>query len=151
MKPAFNLAEYRRRPQPLREPPAGYFDQLPTRIMNRRPAPRTAGWAWWAQLPAAWRTSLASAAVLAGFAGAFGLSSIPTTSPAPAVAAVALDAVPQAELTAYLLTSGVRVENSDLAVLTAANPNLPQTFLHTSTAEVNDLLEEQPADEAAYF
>ena len=152
MKPSFNLAEHRRWPQPLSAPPAGYFDQLPTRVMSRLPRPeaRTAAWPWWAQLPIALRTGLASTAVLAGFASSFWLSSH-SAAPGTATAVASLNAVPRTELVSYLLTSGVRVENSDLAVLTAADPDLPKAFMHTSAAEVDAVLDEQPADESAYL
>jgi hypothetical protein len=40
MKTPFRLDEHpRRRPQPLSSPPAGYFEQLPTRIMAQVAAP----------------------------------------------------------------------------------------------------------------
>ena len=144
MKRPFTLAEHPRRPQPLSAPPAGYFDSLPTRVMNRRPAARESAWGWWAQLPTALRTSLASAAVLLGFATSFWLSG-PTTAPITGTAS--LDAVSRTELVGYLLTSGAPVENADLVALTVADPGLSNAFLHSSPAELDAMLDSQPTDE----
>ncbi|WP_460503594.1 hypothetical protein, partial [Hymenobacter agri] len=63
----------------------------------------------------------------------------------------ALDAVPRTELANYLLTSGARVETSDLATLTAAHPNIAKGFLRVSDEELSDALDAQPTDEAAYL
>lgn len=150
MTPPFRLDAHPRRPRPLlSEPPPGYFDQLPARVMARLPpGPAPApGHAWLLRLGPALRTGLASVAVLGGFAAAFYLSGPPA---GPALATAALDAVPRAELLGYLLTSGVRVENSDLAVLTAARPGLARGFLRVSAAELTEALDAQPADELLY-
>ena len=151
MKPSFKLDAHPRWPRPLlSEPPAGYFDQLPMQIMARLPqaeAHETAGGGrWLAFLPPALRTSLASVAVLGGFVASFYLSGTPPLVPAIASTA-SLDAVPRTELVGYLLTSGARVENADLAVLTAANPGLANGFLHASEDELNDALDAQPSDD----
>ena len=147
MKPSFELDAHPRRPRPLlSEPPAGYFDQLPTQIMARLPQASAPGWRWLALLSPALRTSLASVAVLAGFAGAFYLSGSAPLVPGT-VATASLDAVPHTELVGYLLTSGAQVENSDLAVLTAAHPAIAKSFLTVSAAELTDALDAQPSDE----
>lgn len=155
MKPAFKLDAHPRRPHPpLSGPPAGYFDQLPMRVMARLPqaAARAAapGWRWLALLSPALRTGLASVAVLGGFAASFYLSSAPQTGPTGAVIA-SLDAVPRTELVGYLLTSGARVETTDLAALTAAHPNVTKGFWHASQAELTEALDAQPADDATYL
>lgn len=150
MNKPFKLDEHLRRPRPLlSEPPAGYFDQLPTRVMARLPRteePATSGWAWLLQLPASLRTGLATTLLLGGFAASFWLS-----NPAPSAAVASLDAVPETQLVNYLLNSGARVESTDLAVLAAAHPELPGTFLHASEEELTDALDAQPADESVYF
>lgn len=151
MKPAFRLDQHPRPSQPLlTEPPAGYFEQLPRRVMARLPQPdagRALGWGWLRALPAPWRTGLASGALLAGFAASFWLSvpGPPTTTPAPLAS---LDAVPRTELVGYLLSSEAGVEPADLADLTAAHPNLTTTSLRASDAEITDALDAQPADDA---
>lgn len=155
MKPSFKLDAHPRRPRPLlSEPPAGYFDKLPTQIMARLPQAGTrstaTGWGWLGFLSPALRTGLASVAVLGGFAASFFLSGTPPLVPATASAA-ALDAVPRTELVGYLLTSGTRVENTDLAVLTAANPGIAKGFLHASEDELNDALDAQPSDDLTYL
>lgn len=157
MKTPFQLDQHPRRPQPLSEPPADYFDQLPMRVMARLPRPAAAaetGWSWWARLSAGLRTSLAASAVLGGFAAVFWLSAplAPTPWPAtPTGTAAALDAVPHAELVDYLLEHSGRVEATDLAVLTAADPTIAQSFLHASPDELTDALDAYPVDEAAYL
>ncbi len=154
MKTAFKLDAHPRRPYPpLSEPPAAYFDQLPTRVMARRPAPGapSGGAAWWALLPGALRTSLASAAVLGGFAASFWLSGLGGGPAAMDNSTAALDAVPQTELVAYLLHPSARLETSDLAQLVAAQPGMAATFLQPSPAEVNDALDAQAAEETQYL
>ncbi|GAA4365727.1 hypothetical protein GCM10023185_36280 [Hymenobacter saemangeumensis] len=152
MQTPFKLDQHPRRPRALlSEPPAGYFDQLPTRVMARLPRPEEAdapGWAWLLQLPAALRTSLAATVLLGGFAASFWLSG--PTQPQP-VAAVSLDAVPKTELVSYLLTSGARVESTDLALLAAAHPEMAQGFLHASDDELSEVLADQPSEDAVYF
>ncbi|MBH8567605.1 hypothetical protein KB206_01825 [Microvirga sp. STS02] len=155
MKTAFKLDAHPRRPRPLlSEPPSGYFDKLPTQIMARLPqadAPETAlGRGWLSFLSPALRTGLASVAVLGGFAASFYMSGSAPLVPATAATA-SLDAVPRTELVGYLLTSGARVENSDLAVLTAAHPAITKGFLHASEEELNDALDAQPSDESTYL
>lgn len=158
MKTAFKLDAHPRRPlPPLSAPPAHYFDQLPTRVMARRPAlPRAlaGGAAWWALLPGALRTGLASVAVLGGFAGSFWLSGLGSAG-APAVSAraatAALDAVPQTELVAYLLRPSARLDAADLAHLVAARPGMAETFLQPSPAELNEALDAQAAEDVRYL
>ena len=153
MKPPFKLDEHPRRPRPLlSEPPAGYFDQLPMRVMARllqaEEREATSGWRWLALLSPALRTSLASVALLGGFAASFYLSE---PGPASSPVAASLDAVPRTELVGYLLTSGARVESTDLAVLTAANPGLANGFLHASDEELTDALDAQPSEDLSYL
>ena len=155
MKTAFKLDAHPRRPRPLlSEPPADYFDKLPMQIMARLPQPEaretTPGRGWLGFLSPALRTGLASVAVLGGFAASFYLSDSAPLVPATAIMA-SLDAVPRTELVGYLLTSGTRVENADLAVLTAANPAIAKGFLHASEAELNDALDAQPSDDSTYL
>jgi hypothetical protein len=153
MKPAFKLDAHPRRPRPLlSEPPADYFDRLPTRIMARLPQAeeRVSTWGWLSFLTPALRTGLASVAVLGGFAASFYMSGSAPLVPATASAA-ALDSVPRTELASYLLDSGTRVETSDLATLTAAHPGIANGFLRVSDEELNDALDAQPADDPTYL
>ncbi|MBD2770486.1 hypothetical protein IC235_21590 [Hymenobacter sp. BT664] len=155
MNSSFKLDTHPRRPRPLMsEPPAGYFDQLPGRVMARLPqtqARETAtAWRWLAQLSPTLRTGLASVAILGSFAASFWLSGSPPLAPAPMPTAV-LDAVPHAELVGYLLSSGTQVENADLAVLTAARPSIANGFLHASAEELTEVLDAQPSDETMYL
>lgn len=158
MKTAFKLDAHPRRPHPpLSEPPAHYFDQLPTRVMARRPAlPRAlaGGAAWWALLPRALRTGLATMVVLGGFAGSFWLSGLgsaenPMVSANAAMAA--LDAVPQTELVAYLLRPSAYLDTTDLAHLVATRPGMTETFLQPSPDEMNEALDAQAAEETHYL
>ena len=155
MKPPFKLDAHPRRPRPLlSEPPAGYFDQLPTRLMARLPQAeaRDAARGWLAWLSPALRTGLASVAVLGGFAASFYLSGPAAQPVATGVSATAaLDAAPRTELVGYLLTSGAHVDNADLAVLTAAHPGLANSFLHLSEQELADALDAQPSDYPSYL
>ncbi|WP_310395459.1 hypothetical protein [Hymenobacter sp.] len=155
MKPSFKLDAHPRRPRPLlSEPPAGYFDQLPTRIMARLPQAdareTSADWGWLGLLSPALRTGLASVAVLGGFAASFYLSGPPPAGQGAATAA-ALDAVPHTELVGYLLTSGARVENADLAALTAADPGIANGFLQASDEELTEALDGQPSEDLTYL
>ena len=155
MKPSFKLDAHPRRPQPLLTgPPAGYFDQLPARVMARLPqaGARDAAWGWLGWLSPALRTGLASVAVLGGFAASFYLSG-PAAQPVAtgASATAALDAAPRTELVGYLLTSGAHVENTDLALLTAAHPGLANSFLQLSEQELADALDAQPSDDPTYL
>ena len=155
MKPAFKLDAHPRRPRPLlSSPPADYFDKLPTRIMARLPQAderaASAVWSWLSFLSPALRTGLASVAVLGGFAASFYVSGSAPLVPATSGTA-ALDAVPRTELANYLLTSGARVENSDLATLTAAHPSIAKGFLRVSDEELKDALDAQPTDDPAYL
>lgn len=153
MKPPFKLDAHPRRPHPLMsEPPADYFEKLPTQIMARLPraeAPDSVAWRWLALLSPALRTSLASLAVLGGFAASFYLSRSPAA--APAMATASLDAVPRTELVSYLLTSGARVETTDLAVLASVNPGLAKGFLEVSEAELTEALDAQPSEDLTYL
>ena len=155
MKPPFTLDAHPRRPRPLlSDPPAGYFDQLPRQVMARLPqaaAPAATGWRWLAWLSPALRTGLASVAVLGGFAASFYLSGPQAAGPVAATAAPSLDAVSHTELVGYLLTSGTRVESSDLAVLTAANPSIAKGFLTVTDEELTAALDDQPSEDLTYL
>ena len=117
MKPPFRLDEHRRRwPQPLSRPPAGYFEQLPMRVMGQvaAPARRPQPLAWLLLAPAYLRTGRASTLLLGTFAASLWLGGAPLRS--PAVRSASLDAVPQQQLLDYLLTSGeAHVDMQDLA------------------------------------
>ncbi|AMJ66282.1 hypothetical protein AXW84_13170 [Hymenobacter sp. PAMC 26628] len=123
--------------------------------MARRPAPRAlaGGAAWWALLPGALRTSLASVAVLGTFIASFWLGlggpAAPTVSARAATAA--LDAVPQTELVAYLLRPSAHLDASDLARLVDARPGMAETFLRPSPTELNEALDSQAAEETQYL
>ena len=152
MNTPFRLDQHPRRPQPLTAPPAGYFDQLPTRIMARLPRPAAErstapGWGWWLALSGAWRTSLAASVLLVSFVAAFWLLGVPA-APVPVAS---LNAVPKHELVSYLLESGAAVEASDLAALAAAHPAATQDFMRPSAAEIDELLDAQPSEETQYF
>ncbi|SHL01291.1 hypothetical protein [Hymenobacter psychrotolerans] len=150
MKTPFRLDEHPRRPQPLAPPPAGYFDQLPMRVMQRvqgdiaeeRPA---FAFGWLARLAAPVRTALATTVVLGGFAGAFLLSQ-PTLRPATGTD-FTLAAVPQSEMVQYLLASEQRVSLSDLAELPDAGQALPDSDLYASPDELQEALDAQPTEE----
>jgi len=153
MKPTFKLDAHPRRPRPLlSEPPAGYFDQLPMRVMARLPQadvrPTAAGAGWLAWLSPRLRTSLASVAVLSGFAAAFYLSA-PGQSGSVG-RSLSLDAVPRTELVGYLLTNEARLESTDLSVLSAADPGLTKSFLQASSAELTAALDALPSEEHSY-
>ncbi|MFD1469646.1 hypothetical protein ACFQ48_15575 [Hymenobacter caeli] len=156
MKTAFKLDAHPRRPHPpLSEPPVAYFDQLPARVMARRPVPRAlaGGAAWWALLPGALRTSLASVAVLGTFVASFwlGLGSPAAPAVSASAAAAALDAVPQTELVAYLLRPSARLDANDLAQMVAARPGMAATFLQPSQDELNEALDSQATEDAQYL
>jgi hypothetical protein len=147
MKTPFRLDEHPRRPQPLAEPPAGYFDQLPRQVMARvHPAREAGAWGWLTALSPALRTTLASVAVLGGFATTFLLSPTAVPFSTPAASQAALARVPQAEMVQYLLASDTRVSLSDLAELPATDQALA-SYLHASPAELQEALDAQPTDE----
>lgn len=147
MKPSFHLDQHPRRwSQPLSAPPAGYFEQLPTRVLAQvaAPASRPLLPAWLRQAPAYVRTSLASTLLLGAFAASLWLGAGPV-QPAPAAG---LDGVPQAELVNYL-TSEVHLDLTDLAELPAAPAGITAHYLRPSSVELTDAFDAQPADEAA--
>ncbi|GAA4008201.1 hypothetical protein GCM10022408_20410 [Hymenobacter fastidiosus] len=146
MKTPFRLDEHPHRPQPLAEPPAGYFDRLPMQIMARvQPAatrePAALGWLTALSVPL--RTALAAVVILGGFATAFLLS---PTAVDPSDAG-ALSAVPQAELVQYLLASDTRVSLNDLADLPATGHALTNSYLQASPNELQEALDAQPTEE----
>ncbi|GAA3930884.1 hypothetical protein [Hymenobacter algoricola] len=149
MKTPFRLDEHPRRPQPLAEPPAGYFDRLPRQIMTRvQPAAarESGAWGWLTALPLPLRTALASVVVLGGFAASFLLS--PNASPTAGSAASppALAQVPEAEMVQYLLASDTRVSLNDLADLPATDQAM-HGYLQASPNELQDALDAQPTED----
>jgi len=149
MKPSFRLDQHPRRwPQPLSSPPAGYFEQLPTRVMDQVAAtapvrrPLLPGWLWHA--PAYVRTSLASGVLLGTFAAALWLGGGPLGQPAPAAP---LANVPQEQLLDYLATDA-HLTTLDLAELPAQNLAFTRHYLHPSAAELTEALDAQPTEEA---
>ena len=146
MKTPFRLDEHPRRPQPLAPPPDQYFHQLPLRVMQRvqTPAPE-AGFSWLSTLPAPLRTVLATSVVLGAFVGSFWLSE---SALAPvATTQDALAAVPRHEMVEYLLASEQRLNLTDLAELPAVERVLPETYLRASPAELQSVLDAQPAED----
>ncbi len=147
MKPSFRLDQHPRRwPQPLSAPPAGYFEQLPTRVMAQvdalaRPWPLAA---WLQQAPAYVRTGLASTVLLGTFAASLWLGAGPTPHP---TAAASLDGVPREELVDYL-ASEARLDLTDLAELPAGSLGITTHYLRPSPPELTDALDAQPTDEA---
>lgn len=154
MKTPFRLDDHPCRTSPLAPPPDGYFDRLPRRVMERvQPTPATEwmGTTWLTALSRPLRTALASVVVLGGFATTFLLSQQLTPSAQPAAAnsaEVALANVPRTEMVQYLLASDQRVTLPDLAELPGtADQTVTDSFLQASSAEVQDILDEQPTDD----
>jgi hypothetical protein len=148
MKPSFLLDQHPRRwPQPLSAPPAGYFEQLPTRVMAQVavPARQSSLAAWLRQAPAYVRTGLASTLLLGTFAASLWLGAEPVQQPA---AATGLDGVTQAELVDYLASEG-RLDLTDLAELPARPLGITNNYLRPSAPELADALDAQPTEEAA--
>jgi hypothetical protein len=154
MKTPFRLDDHPRRTSPLAPPPDGYFERLPHRVLERvQPAP-AAEWAmpgWLLALSRPMRTALASAVLLGGFATSFFLSQqvvSPHQPASEATAAMALANVPRTEMVQYLLASDQRVTLPDLAELPGtADQTVTDRFLQASSAEVQDILDEQPTDD----
>lgn len=148
MKPSFRLDQHPRRwPQPLSAPPAGYFEQLPTRVMAQVAAP-TRPWqlaTWLRQAPAYVRTSLASTLLLGTFAASLWLGAGSARQP---TVAAGLDGVPQEELVDYL-ASEAHLDLTDLAELPARPLGITHHYLRPSAPELADALDAQPTDEAA--
>jgi len=147
MKSSFHLDQYPRRwSQPLSAPPAGYFEQLPTRVLAQVavPARQPLLPAWLRQAPAYVRPSLASTLLLGAFAASFWLG----TEPAQPAAAAGLDGVPREELVDYL-ASEAHLDLTDLAELPARPLGLTSQYLRPSAPELADALDAQPTDAAA--
>lgn len=145
MQTPFRLAEHpRRAPQPLSGPPAGYFEQLPTRLMAQvaAPAPQPGLAGRW-RVPAYLRTGLASTLLLGTFAASLWLGGAQ-----PAAPAASLNAVPQAQLVEYLTSGETPVDMQDLAELPTHRLGLTKYYLQPSAAELSAALDAQPADEA---
>ena len=150
MKPSFHLDQHPRRwPQPLSSPPAGYFEQLPMRVMAQvaatAPARRAPLLAWLLQAPAYVRTGLASTVLLGTFAASLWLGSGPAS---PLAAPATLASVPQEQLLDYL-TSDAHLTMLDLAELPAQNVAITQQYLRPSATELTEAIDSQPTEEAA--
>ncbi|RZK17667.1 MAG: hypothetical protein EOO56_17470 [Hymenobacter sp.] len=148
MQPSFRLAQHpRHRSQPLSSPPAGYFEQLPTRVMAQVAAPVPARRSllpiWLLQAPAYVRTGLASSLLLGTFAASLWLGGGPGY---PAAPAASLAHVPQEQLLDYL-TSDAHLTLLDLAELPAPPAAITQYYLRPSAAELAEALDAQPTDE----
>lgn len=151
MKPPFRLEQHPRRwLQPQSGPPAGYFEQLPTRIMAQvvAPARQPAPLAWLLQVPRSLRTGLASTLLLGTFAASLWLGGGPAQPGGP-TPLTHLDGVPQEQLVDYLLTSEAHVDMTDLAELPTQHLGITQQYLRPSTSELNAALDDQPTDDAA--
>jgi hypothetical protein len=148
MKTPFRLdAHPRRGPQPLSSPPAGYFEQLPTRVMAQVAAPaRPRPLAWLLPTPAYLRTGLASTLLLGTFAASLWLGGAPLALPATPTAR--LDTVPRAQLVEYLTSGETHVDMQDLAELPTHQLGLTKHYLQPSAAELTAALDAQPAEEA---
>ena len=147
MKPSFRLDQHPRRATPLSSPPAGYFEQLPMRVMARVAAPparRALLPAWLLQAPAYVRTSLASTVLLGTFAAALWLGGGPPSPPAP----VSLASVPQEQLLDYLDTEA-HLTLLDLADLPAQHQDLTPQYLRPSATELTAAFDAQPTEDAA--
>ncbi|MBO3270426.1 MULTISPECIES: hypothetical protein [Hymenobacter] len=141
MNTPFRLDDHPRRPYPLAPPPAGYFEQLPRRVMDRVQPTEAPALGWLSRLPLPLRTALASTLLLGGFAASLVLSVTPTS------ASATLAAVPQEELVQYLLANDSRVTLADLADLSATAPTTA-SYLHASPEELQSALDAQPTDDS---
>jgi hypothetical protein len=149
MKTPFRLDEHPRRwPQPLSSPPAGYFEQLPTRIMAQvsAPARQPRPLAWLLRAPASLRTGLASTLLLGTFAASLWLGGAPLSR--PSAPATGLDAVPPQQLVEYLTSGETHVDMLDLAELPTRRLGLARQYLTPSPGELTAALDAQPAEEA---
>ncbi|TDN40166.1 hypothetical protein E4631_17840 [Hymenobacter sp. UV11] len=148
MKPPFRLDQHLRRGvQPLSNPPAGYFDQLPTRIMAQVAVPAHRPllvWLW--QAPMYVRTGLASTVLLGTFAASMWLGSAPLGVATPAVT---LDAVPQQQLVEYLTSGETHVDMLDLAELPTRQLGITRQYLKSSPTELTEALDAQPAEDGS--
>jgi len=131
--------------QPLSSPPAGYFEQLPTRIMAQVAGPaRRPVLAWLWQAPTYVRTGLASTVLLGTFAASMWLGSAPLGIATPSVA---LDAVPPQQLVDYLTSGETHVDMLDLAELPARHLGITRQYLKSSPTELTEALDAQPTDD----
>jgi hypothetical protein len=148
MKPPFRLDQHPRRgPSPLSGPPAGYFEQLPTRIMAQVAGPvRQPALAWLWQAPAYVRTGLASTVLLGTFAASMWLGSAPLGGATPTVG---LDAIPPQQLVEYLTSGETHVDILDLAELPTHHLSLTQQYLQSSPTELTEALDSQPTEPGA--
>ena len=150
MKTPFTLDQHPRRgPQSLSGPPAGYFEQLPARIMARVAAPEARPLlpAWLRLAPAYVRTGLASTVLLGTLAASLWLGGGPLRRPlAPAAH---LDAVPAEQLVDYLTSGENSVDMLDLSELPTRRLDLTRHYLQPSASELTEVLDEQPDEEAS--
>lgn len=145
MKTTFNLDQHPRRgPQPLSAPPAGYFEQLPTRIMAQvaAPAARPLLPDWLRLAPAYVRTGLASTVLLGTLAASLWLGGGPLSR--PAATAGGLDAVPAEQLVDYLTSGETHVDMLDLSELPTHHLGLTRHYLQPSATELAEALDAQP-------
>jgi hypothetical protein len=148
MKTPFRLDEHpRRRPQPLSSPPAGYFEQLPMRLMAQvaAPARRPLPLAWLRHAPAYVRTGLASAVLLGTFAASLWLGAAPPGR--PTAPAASLDTVPPQQLVEYLTSGETHVDMLDLAELPTHRLGLATHYFQPSARELTEALDAQPTPE----
>jgi hypothetical protein len=148
MKTPFRLDEHPRRwPQPLSSPPAGYFEQLPMRVMAQvAPPVRSAQpLAWLLRVPASLRTALASTLLLGTFAGSLWLGGASLSS--AGAGGASLDAVSQDQLVEYLTSGETHLDMLDLAELPTHHLGLTKQYLQPSASELTEALDAQPAEE----
>lgn len=148
MKPPFRLDQHPRRwPQPLNEPPAGYFEQLPTRVMAQVAPPVRRSWlpVWLRHTPTYVRTGLASTLLLGTFAASLWLGTSPLSRP---VAPATLDDVPREQLVDYLTSGETHVDMLDLSELPHPHHlGITKQYLQPSASELTEALDAQPAEE----
>jgi hypothetical protein len=148
MHTPFRLDEHpRRQPQPLSAPPAGYFEQLPTRVMAQvtTPARRPLPLGWLQHAPAYVRTGLASSVLLGTFAASLWLAGSPLRQPAQAIAS--LDAVPPQQLVDYLTNGETHIDLLDLAELPTRHLGLATQYFQPSLHDLTESLDAQPFEE----
>lgn len=150
----------RRPPRTLSEPPPGYFDELPVRVLTRiraeAPRPALAAPALWPSLDLSrlrWprlRVAFAGAALSAAFVAAFWLGTPPALAPTTAATAdPALANVDAAELVEYLADPAtVRLTAADLTTLSTAEQSMAAELLAVPGAALDAALDELPLDAA---
>lgn len=153
-----DLPEFlRNRPRrsPLTAPPAGYFDELPARVLTRirAEAPRAAPAFFptldlsrlrWPRL----RVAFASAALSAAFVGAFWFGQVSAVRPVASLDHV-LAGVGSAELVEYLADpTTAHLTATDLSALSAADIPADADLLTVPRADLDAAVDELPLDES---